>query len=373
MDTKTQQQIIKALNRPPRFHNRTYEMRARINGIDIYACASNPDECAARFMDDLSEKIFAFSAFPNHGGKLGFKLPTNFHEFATYFFENVKKRKTVERTYQADMNRYKNHIQPRFASLPLRLITTDYCQAFVDELTAKGIERTRDDVISLMNGIFNYAVDRGVLIRNPMKPVVFIPHERVHGVPLTLEEEKLLFDATAETEFQYMFAVALYTGMRPNEYRTAHFDGNIIVAKNSKRKNAVTGKIQWKRIPICPMLAPFLENIDVLDMYAAETLREKFKTIFPNHTLKDLRTTFYTRCETCGVSDKARDEMVGHERDKLHEAYSKLPDEYLIAEANKLSYPLEVTATPKLPPKNNRYGLAEKLKNAKKPPENPEN
>jgi hypothetical protein len=34
-----------------------------------------------------------------------------------------------------------------------------------------------------------------------------------------------------------VFALALYTGLRPNEYNTAKIEGNFIVAVNSKRKN----------------------------------------------------------------------------------------------------------------------------------------
>ncbi len=368
MDKKVKQQIIKALNRAPRFHNRTYEKRALINGIEIYACAPNAEECYVRFMDRLSQKIFENSQLNE---KIAVKLPSNFHEFAMYFFENVRQQVVVEQTYYTDLNRYKNHIKPHFGKLSLRNITPEYCQKLIDKLTAAGIEKTRDEIVSLLNGIFNFAVDRGTLVRNPMKTVVYIPHESENGVPLTIEEEEKLFNITANTEYQLMFAIALYTGMRPNEFRTAHFDENdkrIIVAKNSKRKNAKRGKIQWKRIPVCPMLAPFLANVPNLDMYTAETMRGKFKKLFPNHQLKDLRATFYTRCETCKIDDKARDAMVGHEKDKLHKSYSKLPDTFLIEEANKINYSLNIIIAPKFAPKKNRFALAEKLKNSKNTP-----
>ena len=50
-----------------------------------------------------------------------------------------------------------------------------------------------------------------------------------------------------------MFAIGLYTGLRPNEYKTAVVEENFIVANNSKRKN---GKTELKKIPITPMLKP---------------------------------------------------------------------------------------------------------------------
>lgn len=61
-----------------------------------------------------------------------------------------------------------------------------------------------------------------------------------------------------------------------------------------------------------------------------------FFVTIPTHTLKDLRTTFYTRCEMFGVAESARDEMVGHSGGKLKKTYTDLPDEYLLEEAKKL-------------------------------------
>lgn len=59
-------------------------------------------------------------------------------------------------------------------------------------------------------------------------------------------------------------------------------------------------------------------------------------SILPNHILYDLRTTFYTHCEECGVAEPARDEFVGHSRGRLNNAYSDLSDEYLLKEGKKL-------------------------------------
>lgn len=367
MDPKLQQKILRCLNSPPRLHNRTYEKRALINGISLYACASSAEECTMKFLDEISQKIIQPTILPKGQQKLVRNLPTNFHEFAMFYFENVKKRLVVEKTFYGDMNRYKNHVRPRFGHLQLKSITVEYCQACIDELAATGKGKTTDEVHSMLNGIFDYAVDRGLIPRSPMKPVVHIPHETVSGHPLTMGEEEILFNATYGTEYQTMFAIILYTGMRPNEIRTATLVDNMIIAKNSKRKDAKRGKISWKRIPVCPNLVPFLVGISEIDMYSEETMRDKLKTIFPHHTLKDLRKTFYTRLETYKVDDKVRDACVGHSQGKRHDAYSELPDEFLIEELKKVSYPLNVQVAPKSAPKKNRYALAEKLGKPKIP------
>lgn len=123
--------------------------------------------------------------------------------------------------------------------------------------------------------------------------------------------------------------------MRPNEYETAKLDGEFITAVNSKRKN---GKIEYKKIPVTPMLKPYLVDVDKIEFSSLRIMRDRFNKLFPHHKLYDLRTTFYTRCLECGVADVARDEFVGHSLGALGNAYTDLSDEFLISERNKLSY-----------------------------------
>ena len=82
-----------------------------------------------------------------------------------------------------------------------------------------------------------------------------------------------------------MFAVGLYTGLRPNEYKTAIIEGDFIVANNSKRKN---GKVELKRIPINPMLKPYLGGVTDIKFVRLEAMRMKLSKYF--------QTTSYTIC-----------------------------------------------------------------------------
>jgi integrase len=68
-----------------------------------------------------------------------------------------------------------------------------------------------------------------------------------------------------------------------------------------------------------------------------EILRKCFKSVFPNHIIYDLRTTFYSRCDEFGVSVPARDEFVGHSNGALTNAYRDLSDDYLLKEGEKLN------------------------------------
>ncbi len=140
----------------------------------------------------------------------------------------------------------------------------------------------------------------------------------------------------ANTPYQIDFAIALYTGLRPNEYATATIDGKFIKAKNSKRKD---GKIEYKRIPITPMLLPYISSITKLKLHHPATITEKFKQVLPNNQLYDLRTTFQTRCTECGISEVAIGLFMGNAiGGELKKAYTDVSDEYLLSEGEKLNY-----------------------------------
>ena len=306
-----------------------YEIRYRRNGYNIAVSANNLEDAKNKFIAKLEEVE-----------KLGKKTsavtaPTKFGAFAEYFFENYYKRKVAERTFKNNLNRYHNHIEPLFGDLPIANIYPPQCQKLIDKLSDEGKGKTMDEVFSLLNAIFKMAIKHGLITHNPMDIVFHAKHETQHGTALSKEEEKQLLEATAGTPYQLMFAVGLYTGMRPNEYYSAKIEGDFIVTVNSKRKS---GKIEYKKIPITPMLKPYVEGVTELKFYVANRLREKFHEIFPQRKIYDLRTTFYTRCCECGVADVARSEFVGHSLGALGNAYTDLSDEFLLKEGEKLKY-----------------------------------
>ena len=157
-------------------------------------------------------------------------------------------------------------------------------------------------------------------------------YERRHGRALTADETRQLLTATDGTDIQRIYALALYTGLRPNEYATARIQGQFVIARNSKQKD---GREHTKRIPITAKLAPYVKD-GLPQPRRIPYLRNKFKQILPTHKLYDLRTTFYTRCQECGVSELARNLFMGHALGGLADTYTDVSDAYLIAEARKL-------------------------------------
>ena len=326
-----------------------YMIRYRRDGYNIVATSNNLEEAKRKFIEKLhtadelkkQQEIAKVTGEPLPPTPLLRQqaevngVPTTFDKFANYFFEKFYKRKVGESTFRVAMSNYKNHVFPHFGDMPLKSITADRCQELLDRLIDEDKTRTEENVFTMLNMIFKAAVKHGVMAHNPIDMVFHTKHEREHGKALTKDEERKLLEQTAGTPYQLMFAIGLYTGLRPNEYKTAYIDGDFVVANNSKRKN---GKVESKKIPITPMLAPYLEGVKELHFTRLEQIRHKFNDILPNHKLYDLRTTFYTRCTECGIAEAAIKKYVGHTLGGLADTYTDLSDEFLLHEGQKLRY-----------------------------------
>lgn len=301
-----------------------YEIRYRRNGYNVGVSNKNLEEAKRLFIEALktakvSKKITG--------------VPKTFHSFTMYYFENFRIRKVTGKTYKTDYNRYKKYLQPYFEEIPLVRITPKDCQDLMDELEEEGKGKTAGELFALLSVIFKMAMCHRLIDYNPLDIVIHTKHESDHGVALTKEEEAKLLNNTSDVILRNALALGLYTGMRPNEYKTAKIEGKFIIAVNSKRKN---GKIEYKRIPITKMLKPYLK--DGINVPTEKRLRAAIRAVLPDHKLYDLRTTFYTRCTECGVAEAAMKEFVGHSLGQLGNAYTDLSDEYLLQEGAKLLY-----------------------------------
>ena len=304
----------------------TYDIRYNRNGYSICATNKNLEKAKQAFIEKLK------TAKPK---RTKINNLSTLHEFTVYYFEKFRRPKVSKQTYDADWHRYKRHIQPTFGEMQFHKIKPEHCQSLIDKLNLEGKGKTAEEIYSILSIIFKGAIAHGFMDKNPLALVVKMKHESKHGSALTKDEEALLLQAYPNTKYQTIFALALYTGLRPNEYNTAKIDGKFIVAINSKRK---TKRVEYKRIPITPMLVPYLLNVTDFESINRDVIREKFKAVLPNHILYDMRTTFYSRLKECGVADAARDEFVGHSLGALGNAYTDLSDEYLLREGAKFIY-----------------------------------
>ena len=319
-------------------YNKSYEVRYAkkpYNDPPISVSATSLPELKARFIEKLNDYI------PN--GDVAITIPSLFDGFAAFWFENFHKRKVCEETYKKSVVRYNQYIKPLFGNSKVKDIYSTSIQKLLDELSDR--HRLEEDVHSMLNQIFTCAVKHGLIRLNPVGMCFHQNGEREHGIAISKADEKKLLTAYEGSPIQIVLAVMLYTGLRPCEYASAVIEGKFVKAQNRKRKG---GKIEYKRIPITPMLRPYVEGLSNLPRINMKTLDRRIKAILPKRKPYDMRTTFETRCDECKIEDRAIGLFMGNnigkdKKDaKLKKAYTDITDadylEYLYREGQKLNY-----------------------------------
>ncbi len=337
-----QKKIMRMLERKPRYHNRVYEKRAIVDGVEIRGCAADIETCGRLFLDDLLvklPKIRGEQAEDPNGRKPKSIL---FLDFAENWFEEVHQKKVTEDTYYKDLKQFQKHIKPFFEGKKLREITAGDCMRYMMQFREKNIDRTMENCDGLLRQIFQYAVACEIIDKHPMAAIKRVKAYRKNGVPLSKSEEQAFLQAIGGTKYEPVFLLSLYTGLRPCELSSASVQEGFIVARNRKQKDK---RVVFKKIPITPMLEPHLpliraaiEDGDLLNRDERH-YNVIFQEFCESHTLYDLRTTFATRCQECGVPEQVTQIWMGHVPSTLlGRVYTKFTDEYLLKEGKKVKY-----------------------------------
>ena len=122
-----------------------------------------------------------------------------------------------ESSWQTYRNLLTRHLLPRLGGYALTQLTPKVIHSFVDELESTGLaENTIRGVYRLLSSAMRYALDEGVIRKNPCRRI-HIQH-REHGeqrVLNRLEQEKLRQAADGSRDLPAL--LSLYTGMRLGE------------------------------------------------------------------------------------------------------------------------------------------------------------
>lgn len=320
--------VAHIIKRPSGKNTFCYEIRYRRNGYNITASSTMLETAKKKFMEKLQDAVHEKEE------REYIIAPLDFIEFSLFYLNNIRSRKVKTLTLRSDLSRFNNHIKPYFSGYTVKEITPFQCQKLIDKLDNNGMGKTKDEIFSLLNCIFKTAIAHHLIKYNPMDTVINIQHDRKNGTILTNEEINRLLTEFKGTKFEKVFALALFTGLRANELFTVSFDDKFVYAKNSKRK---TNAIEIKKIPIIDELKPYLP-IDPSTFFSQQYISDTFARAFPNHSIKDLRATFYTKCVECKVDEIAIKLFVGHTLGMLRQAYAHPSDEYLLQEAKKIRF-----------------------------------
>lgn len=314
----------------------TYEIRYRRDGFDISASGITIELAKANFIEKLK------TAQPKTKDDEQTAVCDTFNAFAMYYFENFRRERVAAQTYKTDINRYNRHLLPYFKETPINKITPSNCKLLLDKVKEQGKGKTADELYSLLNGIFNAAISHRIISINPLATVLHIQHDREEGKALAPIDEQKLLAWLPTSDCAVEIALLLFCGLRANEMENEknppQLHGEFIKAVNSKRHFRDKSKIEFKFIPVCNYLRQFIGN-EIKITHTARTARKRLQAVLPAYTLKDLRTTFYTKCQIFGVAEPALKEFMGHSFGKLGNAYSDLSKygDYLLQEGEKLN------------------------------------
>lgn len=290
-------------------NNGVYEIRCQVNYNSIQASSKNLATAKEKFIQKL--RSVDLSVRPE---KLQKEIFVNYME---EWLVTSKKPFVKDATYKDYEHTFRVHISPRFKGRKLAEIKHFELQAFLTEYTSSGFNRTAQKIYQLLSAVFEYAVADELINVSPMKKVKLSHYEQEHGIPLTREEEKEFIDGFLKnpTIYNQAFALILYTGIRRAELSSLTIEnGWVHLISAKQRKNC---KVKSREMPVSPMLQRILPLIqtDKFSEIAPALLTRHLKKICPNHHLHDLRHTFITRAQECGIRREIVSLWAGHKAD----------------------------------------------------------
>lgn len=306
-------------------HTFVYEIRYRKQGYNIYAASTNLETAKEKFIEKLK---FITQYAPGTAPKL------LFDDIAQEWFA-WKKSKISKEQYRAYLSYYKNYIYPFIGNKKITEIRTAELTEIMKQCDGKG--RAYEDVRSVLNQVFKYAIINNIIQQNPVQLVDFIKADRTPQKSLTKKEIAYFLKKIYEPEFDnYRIALLLelYFGLRPCETRTARIDGDFLIAQNAKRKK---GKIEYKKIPFSQMAKQHITRLPQRN-YSTETLNIMFRKIFPEKTQYCLRHTFSSKCQEF-VRQEIVEVWIGDSPERLiGKTYTHLSDEFMLDEMSRVIY-----------------------------------
>ena len=307
-----------------------HEFRYRRNGID--------KSFSSKSLKEAKEKAMEFCRQLNVQESFITDNNIPFNLFAEEYMKNVKQRNVCEKTFRNEFNRFTNHIMPAFKGVKLKEVRAPFIQRFLNKYIDDGLHRTAEALYYILKSVLDYAANADYIVKSPILAVKIPTHKREIGKALTVDAEKAFIKNIAGTNYELQYLVMLYTGCRPCELETVCFEREgFLTFRNRKQKNNV---VAYKDIPITPMLAPYIDKLRAaLPLHVPQRLGDYFPTFAPGYRLYDLRHTFATRCQTCGVPQEVVGRWLGHKSSRLTDnTYTHYPPEFMLEQAKKVVY-----------------------------------
>lgn len=321
--------------------NGVFEARFRAHGYNICVSSVDYDKLKAKFMIALAQYQPPKAEEPKRVEK---ERPL-FGDVAERWLE--LKRPTIKNpTYRYYVGLFGANILPVLGKRELHEIRQSDAQQLINEYVDAGKLRTAVKIFQTLKAVFDFATGEELLDRSPMRLLKPPKYEEENGAALTLAEERELVEKLEKSkcspEVGGALLFLLYTGIRRSELASAQIEGGFVRVICSKVRKGY--KERQRLIPITPMLARYLPQIelDKLRMVRPDALTQAMKRLMPAHHLHELRHTFITRCQECGVAREVVSVWAGHAADNTmtSNVYTHFSREFMLKEAQKVAYDL---------------------------------
>ena len=317
------------------YYQTTYEIRFRSHGYNFSCTAKTIDKLKAEFLRKTSpgelEKYKVNASKQNKNRKD--VLHVYFEEWLSLKRGNVGD-KEIKR-FQTNFNNLPENLR----YTPIRDIRAVDLNQILKDVQPRKYEELR----TLFNGIFKYAMASGVIQTNPVALIQFKRAERQNRESLSKAEIKAFLKdikGPKYDEIRQGAYILYYFGLRPCEVdEETHIEGDFLIARNRKRKN---GKIEYKKIPIPKNAWEMIDwNKPITFQCGKERFHNLFKELLKGKTAYCLRHTFATVCQQY-VRPDIVDIWMGDSPTRLvGRVYTHFPDEFMLENMLKVEFPQE--------------------------------
>lgn len=321
--------------------NGVYEARFRAHGFNI--CTSSTD--FDKLKPQLLNKFLHYKP-PALPAQAKATAPPLFSEIAEKWLE-LKHAEIKDSSYKFYAQLFRATILPILGEREISNIKQSDCQQLINSYFEQAKYRTALKIFQTLNAVFNFALGEELIDKSPMRLLKPPKYEEQNGIALTLEEERnflrFLADSNCIPEVKNALLILLYTGIRRSELASIRIENGFISVINAKTRKGFQEK--RRLIPITPMLTPYLSDFDItqLNVIRPDALTQAFKRLMPSHHLHELRHTFITRCQECGVAREIVSVWAGHAADNTQTSnvYTHFSREFMLNEAQKVIYNLK--------------------------------
>lgn len=263
----------------------------------------------ASMYDDLVKRILA-----DYSSQKTFTVINNtptlkavYNEFYKRKFGANAPRKLAQQTMHIFQSSFK-HFSTLY-DVPITEVSVNDLQRAFDDCQLK--KPTIKGMKSCINQIFDYAMTRNLIQKNPVDGVMLPDREDAeHGVPFSEDELKALWKQK-DDPINEMLLIMCYSGFRLAAYKTI----TVNLESNYFQGGIKTQSSKDRIVPIHSAILPLVKkrlDRDGTLLKSREMFMINLRERKTGHTSHDCRHTFSTLCEKYGVNENDRKRMMGH-------------------------------------------------------------